>query len=282
MDGPGGFWSGVLAGERGGWRVLLRSSELDAHGGLDARDSDGTTLLHAAAASGDLVTIAALLHCGADPFIPDSEGRTAEQHAAAAKHDIAAAMLALVAVRYEYARRYTLPNFDIGAALGTLVRTADANQPDVDGALAAQHSAWLQSQALHGKPAPGAPLRALRSPRDLGNRHPKPALPKWLPTGWTPPPGQTLLPEPGEPEAEPELADNHGRPLRNIYQGAALSGLSESGPTWQRYELAVRVVDVRSTRRPTMLVAQVVGTNGTISGIGRSEFTEAGNVRFDW
>ena len=52
-DSPGGFWSGVLAGERGGWRVLLRSSELDTHGGLDARDSDGTTLLHAAAANGD-------------------------------------------------------------------------------------------------------------------------------------------------------------------------------------------------------------------------------------
>ncbi len=281
MGDGGGFWSGVLAGECGDWRVLLRSSELLARGGLDARDSDGTTLLHAAAASGDLPTIAALLHCGADPFIPDGAGRTAEQHALAGKHDVAAAMLALVAARYEYARRYTLPNFDVGAALGTLVRTVDADQTDVDGALAAQHSAWLQSQASHGKPTPGAPLRTLRSPRDLGNRCPKPVLQKWLPNGWTPPPGQALLPEPAGPEPEPELVDNQGRPLRNIYQGAALGGLSESGPTWQRYDLAVRVVDVRSTRRPTMLVAQVLGSNGT-TGIGRSEFTEAGSVRFDW
>ena len=169
------------------------------------------------------------------------------------------------------------------AALGTLVRTVDADQPDVDGTLAAQHSAWLQSQASHGKPSPGAPLRALRSPRDLGNHRPKPVLPKWLPHGWTPPPGQALLPEPAEPEpeSEPELVDNQGRSLRNIYQGAALSGLSESGPTWQRYDLAVRVADVRSTRRSTMLVAQVLGSNGTTS-IGRSEFTEAGNVRFEW
>jgi hypothetical protein len=142
-------WSGVLWGKRsGGWRALLQGAELKPHGGLDARDVDGTTLLHAAAARGDLPIVAALLHSGADPFIPDEEGRTAQQHAAAGKHEACAAMLELVAERYEYA----------------------------------QHSMWLASQAAHGKPAPGAPLRALRTPMDLGNRRrPKPNHPKWLP-----------------------------------------------------------------------------------------------------
>lgn len=278
------FWSGVLAGEHaaGDWRALLQSSELLAHGGLDARDSDGTTLLHAAASIGDLQTIAGLLHCGADPFIPDGVGRTAEQHAAASKHDIAAAMLALVAVRYEYARRYTLPNFDVESALNTVVRTADADQSKVDSSIAAQHSAWLSSQRAHGKPALGAPLRALQPPQDLGKRRSQPKLPKWLPDGWAPPSGKALLSESETADAELKSVDNQGRPLREVYQGAPLSGLSESGPTWQRYDLAVRVADVRSTRRPTVLVAQVVGDSGNASGIGRSEFSEAGNVRFDW
>ena len=76
--------------------------------------------------------------------------------------------------------------------------------------------------------------------------------------------------------------DDQGRPRGDLYRGAVLSGLSEGGPTWQRYDLAVRVVEVRSTRRPTMLVARVVGSDGKISTVGRSEFTEPGNVRFDW
>jgi hypothetical protein len=277
---PSPYWGSVLAGTGGGWRVLLQGSELLAHGGLDARDVDGTTLLHAAAARGDLPTVAALLHSGADPFIPDDAGRTAELYAAAGKHEAAAAMLALVGVRYEYARRYELPNFDVGAALGTMVRTADAEETEINSTLAAQHTAWLSSQAAHGKPMPGAPLRALRPPYDLGHRQKKPKQRKWLPEGWTPPPGKPPPPEP-EPE-EPEPLDDEGRPLRDLYQGAALSGLSEGGPTWQRYDLAVRVVEVRSTRRPTMLVARVVGSDGKISGVGRAEFTEPGNIHMDW
>ena len=186
---PSPHWGSVLWGTRSaGWRALLKGPDLQAHGGLDARDVDGTTLLHAAAARGDLPIVAALLHSGADPFIPDEQGRTAVQHAGAGQHEACAAMLALVAERYEYARRYALPNFDVGAALGSLVKTAEPDEQETNAALASQHGAWLASQAAHGKPAPGAPLRALRPPKDLGNHKPKPKMPKWLPEGWAPPP----------------------------------------------------------------------------------------------
>ena len=68
---------------------------------LDARDSDGSTALHAAAAAGRLAAVALLVDAGADRGAKLHDGRTALDVAEAAGHAAVAARLACAGVTPE-------------------------------------------------------------------------------------------------------------------------------------------------------------------------------------
>ena len=60
---------------------------------VDARDEKGRTGLHYAAISGDILVTAALLNAGADPDLPDVDGRVALHYAVLSCNADLAAML---------------------------------------------------------------------------------------------------------------------------------------------------------------------------------------------